>query len=74
LSELDLVELNKKAHRIEIPQACIQETSLTLSMAPTRQPFHNIYTGQLSKKLMKTNVAIARINATNLSITDSLRI
>ena len=43
--------LNRKPHRVVIPQACNQVTSLTPVTASTKQPFHSMYTGQLSKKL-----------------------
>ena len=54
-----MLVLNKKPHRIVIPQACNQVTSLTPATAPTKQPFHSMYTGQLSKKLSNRSPTIA---------------
>ena len=54
-----MLVLNKKPHRIVMPQACNQVTSLTPATAPTKQPFHSIYTGQLSKKLKSKSPTIA---------------
>ena len=54
-----MLVLNKKPHRIVIPQACNQVTSLTPVTASTKQPFHSIYTGQLSKKLKSKSPTIA---------------
>jgi hypothetical protein len=53
------VVLNRKPHRIVIPQACNQVTSLKAGTASIKQPFHNMYTGQLSKKLSNRTPAIA---------------
>jgi hypothetical protein len=51
--------LNKKPHRIVIPQVCNHVTSLREGTASTKQPFHNMYTGQLSKKLSNRTPAMA---------------
>jgi len=52
------VVLKRKPQRIEIPQACNQVISLTTITASTRHPFHSMYTGQLSKKLISTRKKI----------------
>jgi hypothetical protein len=51
--------LNRKPHRIVIPQACNQVTSLTPATAPIKHPFHSMNTGQLSQKLSNRTPAIA---------------
>ena len=56
----EIWELNKKPHSTVSPHACNQDTSLTPAMAPTKQPFQSIYTGQLNKKLRASRPAIPR--------------
>ena len=54
-----MLVLNKKPHRIVIPQACNHVTSFTDGTASIKQPFHSMYTGQLSKKLKSKSPTIA---------------
>jgi hypothetical protein len=51
--------LNRKEQRMLNPQACIQVTSYTPLTAGTKQPFHSIITGQLSKKLSRIPTPIS---------------
>ena len=69
-------DLNRKPHRTVIPQACNHVTSLTEGTASTKQPFHSMYTGQLSKKLSNRTptmaITIAPTNTANFSMSRSV--
>jgi hypothetical protein len=56
--ELEKWLLNRMLERQLIPQACNQLISFTPCTAGTRQPFQSAMTGQLSKKLKPTAIAI----------------
>jgi hypothetical protein len=68
----EIWELNKKPDSTVSPHACNQDTSLTPAMAPTKQPFQSIYTGQLNKKLRASKPTRPRTTAPTITKTLSM--
>jgi hypothetical protein len=66
------VVLNNMPHKRFSPQACNHVTSLTPATAPTKHPFHSMYTGQLSKKLRATSPTRARTTVPIITVNFSI--